>query len=349
MSTFYKLSVKEIHKETENSVSIVFDIPDYLKNAFDFTPGQYINIKKELNGEELRRAYSICSSRKSGEIRIGIKAVEGGTFSVYATSQLKVGDVLEVSPPEGRFTLQIDPNNKQNYLAFAAGSGITPILSMIKSVLEEEVKSSFVLVYGNKKPSYTMFKKEIDELSAAFSNRFSVHYVYSQSNEENTLFGRIDTSISNFIIKNKHKETSFDEVFLCGPELMIQQLKEQLITNGFTENNVHFELFTAKEIPMTNECIEGTSTITILLDDEETTLSMPREKTILETALTNGLDAPFSCQGGICSSCLAKVTEGKAIMDKNTILTDKEVEEGLVLTCQAHPVTDTITIDYDNV
>ncbi|MCF6347265.1 MAG: ferredoxin--NADP reductase [Flavobacteriaceae bacterium] len=353
MSRFYKLSVKEIQQETENAVSILFEIPENLQQKFSFIPGQYITIKKELNGEEIRRAYSICSSKKSNTIRIGVKAVDKGTFSIYATTDLKEGDVLEVSPPEGRFLLNPD-NDDQNYLAFVAGSGITPVLSMIKSVLEADTNSKFVLVYGNKSPNESMFKSEIDQLKASYPERLFVYYIFSVIYNENTLFGRIDASTVNYIIKNKHKGTDFDEFFLCGPENMIDTVKKDLLDKGIASENIHFELFSTKVEEMDDSDVsegklDGETIITIVLDDEEETFSMKKEKSILEVALKKGLDAPYSCQGGICSSCLAQVTEGKVVMDNNSILSDEEVEEGLILTCQAHPTTDKITIDYDAV
>ncbi len=349
MSIFYKLSVKEIKQETKKAVSILFEIPEDIKQEFCFTPGQYITIKKDLAGKEIRRAYSICSSKESNSIRIGIKAVDNGTFSVYATTNLKVGDVLEVSPPEGRFILNPSEDNEKQYLAFVAGSGITPVLSMLRSVLEAEPKSKFVLVYGNQSPNDVMFKNDIDHLKEKHPEQFFV-YSYSKTNEENTLFGRIDISKVNYIIKNIHKELEFDEFFLCGPESMIDTVKKDLLEIGYSNSEIHFELFST-ELDK-DDCdinLEGEAMITVILDDEEETFSMKKEKSILEAALKKGLDAPFSCQGGICSSCLAQITKGKAVMDKNTILTDEEVEDGLILTCQAHPITNEITIDYDAV
>ena len=350
MSTFYKLSVKEIKQETKNAVSILFEIPVDIQKNFCFIPGQYITIKKELNNKELRRSYSICSSKESNSIRIGVKAVDKGTFSVFATTKLKVGDVLEVSIPEGRFVLDPEKDNERNYLAFAAGSGITPVMSMLKSVLKEEPKSKFVLCYGNQSSQETMFKKDIDTLKNKYPDQFFVYYTYSQSNEENALFGRIDRSTINYILKNKHKDLEFDKFFLCGPESMIDLVKKDLLEKGNSDDSIHFELFSTeiKEDEVL-EHLEGEANITILLEDEEVTFSMKKDKSILEAALEKGLDAPYSCQGGICSSCLAQITEGKAVMDKNTILTDEEVQDGLILTCQAHPVTNKITIDYDAV
>jgi len=353
MSTFYKLLVKEVKQETKNAVSIVFDIPKELQKEFSFIPGQYITIKKELSGKEVRRAYSICSSKKSNTIRIGVKAVNKGLFSVFATSNLIKGDILEVSPPEGRFIL--NPNKNKNYLAFVAGSGITPVLSMLKSVLESDNNNKFVLVYGNKTPDEVMFKNDIDHLKVNYPDQLFVYYTYSKVNNENALFGRIDISTVNYIIKNKHKGTDFDEFFLCGPESMIDTVKTDLLNKGITDQNIHFELFSTKveetdtSADVSDGKLDGETVITIVLDDEEETFSMKKETSILEAALTKGLDAPYSCQGGICSTCLAQVIEGKALMDNNSILSDEEVEEGLILTCQAHPITDKITIDYDAV
>jgi len=350
MSTFYKLSVKEIKQETKDAVSILFEIPKDLLHKFCFIPGQYITIKKELDNKELRRSYSICSSKESKSIRIGVKAVDNGTFSVFATTKLKVGDVLEVSPPEGRFVLDPKEGREKKYLAFAAGSGITPVMSMLKSVLEAEPKSIFVLCYGNQSPQEAMFKNDLDALKNKYPDQFFVYNTYSRSNEENALFGRIDGSTINYIIKNKHKGLNFDEFFLCGPEPMIEMVKKDLLEKGNSDDSIHFELFsTEKKEDEVLEKLEGEADITILLDDEEVTFSMKKDKSILEAALEKGLDAPYSCQGGICSSCLAQITEGKAVMDKNTILTEEEVKDGLILTCQAHPVTNKIIIDYDAV
>ncbi|WP_456378380.1 2Fe-2S iron-sulfur cluster-binding protein [Lutibacter sp.] len=351
MSKFYKLTIKEIKKETTNAVSIVFDIPTELKDTFNFIAGQYITIRKEINGKELRRAYSICSSPNSGELRIAIKAIDNGTFSVFATTVLKEGAMLEVSKPEGKFILETSKNNAFNYLGIAAGSGITPIMAMIKAVLLEEPNSTFTLIYGNKTDADTIFKEEIDGLKTAFSTQFTIQYVLSREQKEASLFGRIDKANLNFILKNKFKNLTFHNAFLCGPEEMIFTSKETLIEFGLKENTIHFELFSTPVATKeeTAQAFEGTSEISVLLDDEETTFEMDAKTTILTAALKKGLDAPYSCQGGICSSCIAKVTEGSAEMTKNTILSKEEVSNGLILTCQAHPTSHKITIDFDDV
>lgn len=347
MSEFQKLTIKNIIKETANAVSLLFDVPPSLTKDFKFKAGQYITLKTTINNQEVRRAYSICTTPKSGDLQVAIKAVEKGVFSRYATSNLKVGDTLEVMPPEGNFKLISTPNT--NYIAFAAGSGITPILSMIKTVLLEEPSASFTLIYGNKSTDETMFKAELDALHSEFRN-FNLHYIFSRERTDDALFGRIDKSIINFHVKNKYKDTAFHQAFLCGPEEMIHLVSDTLIKNGFNKENIHFELFTSASTEENLDKIkEGFTEITVLLDDEETTFTMQQSDDVLAATLRNGLDSPYSCQGGVCSSCLAKVREGKAVMTKNSILTDSEVEEGFILTCQAHPTTPKLTIDFDDV
>ena len=351
MSKFHSLTIKEIKKETQNAVSIVFDIPAELQNEFQFIAGQYITIKKTIAGEELRRAYSICSAPNCGELRIAVKAVDNGTFSVYACTILKEGDILEVTKPEGKFVLETSTKIPKNYLAIAAGSGITPIMAMIKAVVIEEPKSTFTLIYGNKTEVDTIFKNELEDFKNEFSTQFNVQYVYSREQHNDALFGRINARNINFIIKNKFKNIAFDTSFLCGPEEMIHVSKDVLIEYGLNEDAIHFELFSTpiSSETATEQSFEGTSKITILLDDEETTFEMDSKTTILTSTLKEGLDAPYSCQGGICSSCIAKVTEGSAVMTKNTILSEEDINDGLILTCQAHPTSQKITIDYDDV
>jgi ring-1,2-phenylacetyl-CoA epoxidase subunit PaaE len=348
MATFHKVTIQEIKQETANAVSVVFNIPDHLKSVFNFTAGQYITLQTEIKGEQVRRAYSICSTPKSGKIRVAIKAVENGIFSTYATSDLKTGDAIEITAPEGRFELQ--PEAHKNYLAFAAGSGITPILSMVKSVLENEPTANFTLVYGNRTATDTIFYEELNQLKETYPNQFKLHYIFSREDVKNQLRGRIDKSVTNYFVKNMYKETSFDAAFLCGPEEMIQEVSKTLESNKIAKENIHFELFTATvDEAAASEIKEGTTEITVLLDDEETTFTMQQTDDILAASLRHDLDAPYSCQGGVCSSCLCKVTEGKAVMVKNSILTDSEVEEGFVLACQAYPTTAKISIDFDDV
>ena len=347
MATFQNVTIQEIKPETANAVSVVFNIPENLKSDFNFTAGQYITLQTKINNQEIRRAYSICSTPQSGEIRVAVKAVENGTFSVYATSNLKVGDAIEISAPEGRF--QLKPEANKNYIAFAAGSGITPILSMVKTVLENQPTATFTLVYGNKSIADTIFYDELLALDTKYDN-FNLEFVCSRERQENMLFGRIDTAFTNFFIKNKYKDIAFDAAFLCGPEEMIQTVSNTLKEAGFSDENIHFELFTVTEDEnAVSKIKEGTTEITVMLDDEETTFTMSQTDNVLAASLRNELDPPYSCQGGVCSSCLAKVTEGNAVMTKNSILTDGEVKDGFVLTCQAHPTTTKLKIDFDDV
>jgi ring-1,2-phenylacetyl-CoA epoxidase subunit PaaE len=352
MSSFHKLSVKDIKRETEKSVSISFNIPKNLKDTFSFKAGQYITFKAQIDGNEVRRDYSLCVAPKSGELKVAVKEVEDGTFSAYANNILKVGDTIEVAPPKGRFTFTPNDSKTKNIALFAAGSGVTPILSIIKCALEEEVYSKVILVYGNKTTKDTMFLNELLELQHQYKERFSIQFVFSQQDEDDSIFGRIEKSTVNYVVKNKHKHIEVDAFYLCGPEAMIHNVKDVLTGHGIDDNRIHFELFkTAKpdEIEETNISEIGKTKITVTVDDETTSFEMSQKQTILEAALDEDLDAPYSCQGGICSSCLARITEGEATMRQNNILTESEVAEGLILTCQAHPTSGTIVVDYDDV
>lgn len=350
MSIFHKLQVKEVRRETVDAVSVAFDIPNELEQEFRFVPGQYITIQKDLQDSLLRRAYSICSSPESGELRVAIKHVEKGRFSNFANNSLKKGDRLDVAGPEGRFVLKTQPSNQKDYMAIAAGSGITPVISMIKAVLNNEKDSRFALIYGSKSGDKTIFKNELDELVAANEGRLQVQYVYSQIISDKALFGRIDGELVKKLMKNDFSDWNFDAYFLCGPESMIDDSKNILLKSGVKEDSIKFELFSStsnkKEV---SKALHGNAEISVVLDDEETSFEMRMDEIILDAALAKGLDAPYSCQGGVCSSCLAKVVEGEAVMEKNTILDEDEIEEGLILTCQAHPTTPKIKIDYDDV
>lgn len=349
MNHFHSLTVKNIKPLTPSSVAITLSIPKDLLQTFDFIPGQYITIKKEIKGKELRRAYSISSSPKKDCITIGVKKVDKGGFSDYAHSKLKVGDTLEVMPPEGRFVFK-PTNALKKVMAFAAGSGITPIMSIVKSVLESNPKNLFVLVYGNKSYEETMFYTDLVKLQLDNANRFFIYFINSQTQEGNSLFGRIDISTVNYALNNKHKDTPFDDYYLCGPESMINLVSETLKDNDVPEEKIHFELFTTTEIlDELPEKPAGKTEVKVILDDEEFTFSMNKNMRVLDAVLKENIDAPYSCQGGVCSSCIARIKEGKAEMIKNQILTDGEIAEGLILTCQAHPLTPTLKVDYDDV
>ena len=350
MSKFFPLKIKDVIRETEQAVSLEFEIPPDLKPEFSFTAGQYITIKLDIDGKEIRRSYSICTSPNEESFKVTVKEVKDGTFSVLANNKLKPGDTLEVHPPEGKFVYEPkQDDHKHSYAAFAAGSGITPVLSIIKSVLESEKHSRFVLVYGNKTPDETIFFKQLLELQMEHPDRLFIEFVYSKTKEEASHYGRIDAGTVNYVIKNKFKDTTFTRFYLCGPEEMINNVTEILTTNGIKKEDILFELFKSEVEGEVKSSLEGETTLTITVDDEDTTFGMPKNMTVLQAALDQGLDVPYSCRGGICSSCVARITEGKAEMEKNSILVDSEIEEGLVLTCQAHPTTPTLKVDYDDV
>ncbi len=348
MNKFYALKIKEVIRETPEAVSLSFEVPADLKEKFNFKAGQYVTIKTEINGKEIRRAYSLCSAPGSGEFKVTVKEVKNGMFSVIANNKLKTGDVLEVHPPEGKFIFE-PGDNSTTYAAFAAGSGITPVLSILKTVLEKEPQSKFLLVYGNKSNETTIFYKQLLELQAKFHERLFIEFVYSRTREEDSHFGRIEASTVNYVLNNKFRDTSFKSFYLCGPEEMINNVTAILKSRGVTDENILFELFSTEEKGPVDTAIEGKVELTILVDDEETVMTMDSDGTVLDAALDNDLDVPYSCQGGICSSCIARIKEGKAEMRKNQILTDSEIEEGLILTCQAQPLTATLKVDYDDV
>ncbi len=345
MSNFYTLSVKAIKRLTDKAVQLSFEVPEELRASYQFIPGQYLSLQTQINNEKVRRSYSICSSPEE-DLAVAIKEIENGVFSSYANQQLNVGDVLEVHPPEGNFQLAPSSTPKK-YVAFAAGSGITPILSMLQSTLKQSPESEFVLVYGNKSKADAMFIAELQDLKSTYGNRFHLIEVYSRTQELNAKFGRIEKPIVNYVLKNMYKEVDFDAYFLCGPEEMIQNASATIQENDVAKEKIHFELFYSSATEEV-ELKEGMTAINVTVDDETFSFNMQQNEIVLDAVLAQDIDAPYSCQGGICSSCVAKVTNGKAIMKKNQILTDEEVEEGLILTCQAVPVTSEISIDYDD-
>lgn len=352
MSAFHTLRISRIVPNTPNAVTIYFEVPEELTSAFTFTPGQYITIRYSLDGEEIRRAYSICSSRSDGSLAIGVKEVPDGKFSVIANRKLKEGDSLDVMPPEGRFTFEA-ATSPQNVIAFAAGSGITPIMSIANEVLASHDENQFMLLYGNQGRNETMFYDELAELQEKYPGRFSLQYSFSRNSEEGALFGRVDRAKANYLLKNKYKDVAFDSYYLCGPEAMIQEVKSSLLEQAVKEDQIFFELFTTpvatEDISTPQQTDNSKSSVQVILDDEEFSLVMKRKELLLDAVLNANIDAPYSCQGGVCSTCIAKVKEGKVVMEKNQILTDSEIEEGYILTCQSHPTTATLKIDYDDV
>lgn len=349
MSTFHPLKVIDIKRETPKSVSVAFDVPNNLQSDYQFVAGQYVNIKHIHQGEEIRRSYSICSSPNGNELRVVVKAQENGIFSTYANSQLNVGDILEVGTPEGRFVFEPEASQARTILTIAAGSGITPVISIVQSVLESEPKSKVVLIYGNQTVEESIFYQQILALQEKYPDNFKVYFTFTRAQANDAHFGRIDKPLINYVTKNKHKDERFDLYYVCGPEDLILKSSEILEENGVDKEKIKYELFTPIENNQPEVQTEGQAELTVTVDGVTTTFVMDKKTDILSAALKQGLDAPYSCQGGICSSCMCRVLEGGVEMMSNHILTDEEIEEGLILTCQSHAVTDKLVIDYDDV
>lgn len=350
---FHQLSVKKIQRETPDAVAVSFCIPENLKNEFVFKQGQNITIKKNINGEELRRSYSICSSPFDNELKVGIKKAFNGLFSTYANTQLKAGDTLEVMPPTGTFYTELDPANKKNYLAFASGSGITPVISIIKTSLITEPLSTFTLFYGNRSHLSIMFKDELEALKDKYMNRFSLHHILSREKMEADInHGRIDDEKCLQLRRLMQLNTT-DEFFICGPEQMIFSVKQFLENSGIERQKIHFELFNtpARYRPVINDDtkgIEDSSTVTVKLDGRSFEFNLAyNSNSILDAALAQGADLPFSCKGGVCTTCKAMLVEGNIVMEANYGLEADEISAGFILTCQSHPKSKTVVVDYD--
>lgn len=360
MSRFHSLTIKDKIQETQEAVSLVFEVPEELRTHYRFKAGQHVTLSTTIDEMVCKRAYSLSVGENTDELRVTIKAIKNGLFSNYAVKELKKGDSIEVSAPEGRFTLP-EAKESQNYLAFAAGSGITPLFSMASTVLAACEKSTFNLVYGNKSPEQTILKKEITELIAAYPERFRVFYAFSQMAVLGHHQGRIDTGLAINVL---HAIGKVNHVLLCGPEAMITSLDAILKVQGLSKSQISYELFfssatqnketadgaVADEIANTDEPTEKAEIkATILLDDEEEKITFDKSKNLLSAVLDAGLDAPHSCKAGVCSSCMARVTKGTVTMTGNNILDEDEVEEGLILSCIAHAESDEIELDFDDV
>jgi len=352
---FHKLTVKEIKNETPDCVSIAFVIPEDLQSEFAFEQGQNITIKKEIDGEEIRRSYSICSAPFENELRVAVKKVDGGKFSTYANSVLHSGDQLDVMPPTGKFNTKLETQNSKRYLAFVAGSGITPVISIIKTTLQTEPASSFTLVFGNRGRNSIIFFEELEGLKNKYLNRFNFINILSREKTDAPInSGRIDFNKLNELNKLvDYKNT--DEFFICGPEKMIFCVKEFLEASGIEQKKIHFELFTTpgqkqavshKPLAVSNEGPQ--SKITVKLDGRSFDFDLGfNGENILDAALKQGADLPFACKGGVCCTCKAKLLEGEVEMDVNWGLEHEEVEQGFILTCQSHPITEKVVVDFD--
>lgn len=354
--TFHPLTVKSVRKETADCVSVALEVPQSLQSAFSFKHGQYLTFRKDFNGEEIRRSYSICSSPLDGELRVAIKKVEDGIFSQYANQNLKAGDVLDTMTPQGLFTCELDSSRKKQYLAFAAGSGITPILSIVKTILQSEPESEFCLVYGNQNRGSIIFKSELEALKNKYMERFSLYHVLSREvADADLLRGRIDPDKIHIFLTKILDPGTISDVFLCGPEEMILSGKEALKAAGIPEKNIHFELFYSasaaekqkarNQVPYSNDTM---SQITVHLDGSSSTMTLGYHgESILDAALRNGADLPFACKGGVCATCRCKLESGEVEMDVNYSLEKDELEQGFILACQAHPRSEQVTVNFD--
>lgn len=353
---FHSLKVADIRTETPTCVSVSLEIPAELKEAFTYVPGQYITFKKSLEGEELRRSYSLCSSPLESEYRVAIKQVEGGKFSNYACSSLKKGDMIDVMTPMGNFTTAIGSSVQKNYMAFVAGSGITPVMSLMKTILAKESESTFTLVYGNQNLQSIIFKEEIEGLKNKYMGRLQVIHILSREKLETDINnGRINQEkcqqLFNGLIDLKH----IHHFFICGPEEMIVSVKQYLLDQSVNEKAIHFELFTTGIQSKREDWKQGHAddqeklcTVTIKIDDRTYDIKLAYGgDNILDAALKSGADLPYACKGGVCCTCRAKVLEGEVEMEVNYALEKDEVENGFVLTCQSHPKTDKVFIDFD--
>ena len=360
--SFHELSIKKVSPEAAGSVAITFDIPSESLEKFHFEPGQFLTLRADVNGQDVRRNYSISSPRsqflKHGELEIGIRPVEGGVFSNWAATQLKAGDTLKVMPPEGRFTIK--KPRAIHRVGFAAGSGITPILSIAATTLEEQTESKFTLIYGNRRMSSVMFNEALQDLKDRFPGRFTmIHILSQQAQEVDLLQGRIDADKIKSIIQALLPAKSMDEVFICGPEAMIEVTEKALIDSGVPANRVHSERFTTSasqahkvqaDMDASKQKTSSAKSVhmTILLDGKEHEVALSPDEHVLDAALNAGLDLPFSCKAGVCSTCRCKVTEGEVTMDKNFTLEADEMAQGFALSCQARAATQKLVISFDH-
>lgn len=354
---FYPLRVKNIEHQTRHSVAIEFDIPAELHETFRYVPGQYLTLRTQLNGEDVRRNYSLCSSPLENKWRVGIKKVQGGLFSTWANESLKVGDLVEVMPPMGRFTPQLQAEQAKSYCAFAAGSGITPILSIIAATLATEPGSTYTLVYGNQSRSSIMFKEELEALKDKYLHRFSLYHILSREKTDADInYGRIDATKCEQIFSKLLDIHTIDEFFLCGPEAMSLGIKQFLLLRGVDEKKIRLELFTTttkttnrKNSIQKTEDETPKSKVIIRHDGIESTLELAYDsEPILDAAIHEGIELPFACKGGMCCTCKAKLVKGEVDMEVHYGLEHDEIEAGYILTCQSHPKTPEVVVDFDD-
>ena len=353
MTSFHELKISDVVKETPEAVSVTFNVPVELKSKYMFLPGQYLTLESLINNEKIRRDYSISSTPSSGNLTVTIKKVKNGIFSNYANDSLRKGSLINVSLPRGRFVYNCISDSPKIIFAFAAGSGITPIISIIKTALENSPKTSCKLIYGNKSPKTTIFLNDLNHLKQVHKNRFDLQLVYSQTQDKNSLNGRIDAEKTAHFLQNLSLEQKLlSNYYLCGPEKMIFNVKNELLKNNIKEEKILFELFSSTSRLETKNNLNSTNSLceaTIQFEDSTEKIKILKDQTVLDAALSKDIEVPYSCKGGVCSSCICRIKEGGAQMRQNSVLTDKEVEEGLVLSCQAVPTTANLIVDFDDV
>lgn len=359
MNNFYPLSIREVRAETRDAVSLCFELPEELQDRFRYQQGQHLVLRTAIDDEEVRRSYSICTGVADKELRIAVKKVPGGRFSTFVNEQLKPGQTLEVMPPQGHFSIELDPQREGDYLMVAAGSGITPILSIIKTTLETEPRSKVTLFYGNRATASTMFREQLEDLKNRYMDRFNLVFVFSREEQDIDLYnGRIDSSKCDALFDRWVDANNLTAAFICGPQIMTETVRDSLQRHGMDKAKVHYELFApvggapvARQDRADNRVDpQAVSEVTVRADGRALTFELTRNtRSILDAGNDIGADLPFSCKAGVCSTCKAKVVEGEVEMDANYALEDYEVEAGYVLTCQCYPVSEKVVLDYDEI
>lgn len=355
MTDFYPLSVKHIEQSTDDCSIISFEVPNNLRDTFSFKQGQYLTLQATINGEEVRRSYSLCSSPMDDDWSVGIKEIPQGKFSTFANRELKVGDTLEVMPPNGRFYTEVAPSEAKNYLLFAAGSGITPIASILKTHLKAEPNASFKLFYVNKTANSIILKEELEGLKNLYLDRVEIfHFLTKEQRNIPFLNGRLNEEKMDVIFNSICSVNEVDEVFSCGPEKMILMIKDYLVSKGLDRSKIHFELFHAEgESIEIKENIQRAfkglqSDVTVLEGGKSVNFTMEQgSNNLLDASLNNSADLPFACKGGVCCTCRAKLVEGEVKVLLNYGLEQDEIDDGYILTCQALPTSDKVVIDFD--
>ena len=351
---FHSLTISDLRRETEDAVSLAFAVPDELRDEYGYTPGQYLTLRATIDGEDVRRSYSICSGLDDGELRVAIKRVAGGAFSAWANEQLRAGDALDVMTPDGRFGVPIEPGSPRTLVAFAAGSGITPILSIAKTVLKHET-GRFFLFYGNRTTAGIMFREQLEDLQDRYLSRFAVFHVLSREQQDlGVLNGHLDAAKVGLVMRAIVPVASVDQAFVCGPQPMIEGLEKALADLGMARERVHVERFTpgvgGRPRPVVvPPSAQPKAIATVISEGARFDIPVAEGEAIIDAAIRAGRSLPYSCRGGMCCTCRAKLVEGKVKMAVNYSLEPWETEAGYVLTCQSHPLTDRVVIDYDQV